>query len=118
MGHPEGTRDTDLACPTNRSLGMNLATSDPRQERNRERRLRRLAHRKGLHLHRSRTRTPQFPGFGTYGLSRCELYGAACTAPAADLEAGHWRSHVLVAGDREHGHGLSLDDVERHLTDG
>ena len=71
----------------------------------RERRLRRAAARLDLVLEKSRCRTPEAPQWGTYGLVRVEAPG------------GHWRSRLLVAGDINHGFGLSLDDVEAALAE-
>ncbi|GEO95212.1 hypothetical protein [Kocuria turfanensis] len=74
---------------------MNIATDDL----TREARLRRAAKRQGLTLHKARTRTPEHPAWGTYG-----------------LYDGHL--NYLVAGNPNTGFGLSLEDVETALHDG
>jgi hypothetical protein len=66
------------------------------QERSIEQRLRRMADRQGLALQRSRRRDPHALGFGTYQLVN---------------ERGR-----VVAGDRQRGYGLTLDQVEAFLT--
>jgi hypothetical protein len=65
----------------------------------RENRLRRMAERQGLALHKSRRRDPLALDYGTYQL--VDPY-----------------RNALVAGDTNHGYGLDLDDVEEHLTGG
>lgn len=64
-----------------------------------ETRLRRTAERQGLVLSKSRRRDPRALGYGTYGL--------------ADAQ-----TNTLVVGDVHTGYGLSLDEVERALTEG
>ena len=63
----------------------------------REKRLRRAADRQGLRLERSRRRDPRALGFGTYRL--------------VDARTGG----VVAAGTAD-GFGLTLDQVEQHLT--
>ena len=65
----------------------------------RENRLRRAAHRQGLRLERSRRRDPHALDFGTYRLLNS-------------------RTAAVVAVGSESGYGLTLDQVERHLTRG
>lgn len=67
-------------------------------DKTRESRLRRAAARQGLTLHRSRARDPRAFAFGTYML----------------VDARH---NFIVAGDHNQGFGLSLDDVERALSE-
>ena len=67
-------------------------------EKIRENRLRRMAERQGLALHKSRRRDERALDFGTYG-----LYDA--------------NRNVLEVGDPNTGYGLSLDDVERALME-
>ncbi len=66
-------------------------------EQAREARLRRVARRGGLKLQKSRSRTPQAFGYGTYQL--IDPY-----------------TSMLVAADWNFGFGLSLDDIEDELT--
>lgn len=68
-------------------------------EKVRENRLRRMAERQGLRLEKSRRRDPRATDFGTYHL-----------VTAAD--------NTLAAWGLSSGYGLSLDDVERALTEG
>lgn len=71
----------------------------------RENRLRSMARRQGLTLAKSRRRDPRALDYGTYCLLRVETAG------------GHWRGRALVAGDQNTGYGMSLDDIERALTE-
>lgn len=64
-------------------------------EKVRENRLRRMADRQGLTLRKSRRRDPRAPDYGVYWLMD--------------------RANVLAPGD---GPGLTLDEVERRLTEG
>lgn len=65
----------------------------------RENRLRRAADRQGLRLQRSRRRDPRALGYGTYRLTDA-------------------RTGSVVAAGSESGYGLTLDQVELHLTGG
>lgn len=67
-------------------------------EKAREMRLRRMADRRRLRLEKSRSRDPRAYDFGTYHL----------VDP---------RVNTIVAGNTSDGYGLSLDDVERALTE-
>jgi hypothetical protein len=64
-----------------------------------ENRLRRAARRLGLRLEKSRSRDPHDPTFGGYMLVYIERNAIAYGA----------------AGHKEHGYGLTLDDVETYL---
>ncbi|WP_219413941.1 hypothetical protein [Pseudonocardia nigra] len=64
----------------------------------RENRLRRMAARQRLRLEKSRRRDPRAIDYGTYML----------VDPAAN---------TIAVGDHQAGYGLSLDDVERALTE-
>ena len=64
----------------------------------RENRLRRMADRQGLALQKCRRRDPRAFDFGTYQL------------------IDPWLSNAVVAKHHESGYGLTLDDVEAHLT--
>lgn len=65
--------------------------SDAAAEKVRENKLRRMAARQGLTLHKSRRRDPRAVDFGAYWLTNDR--------------------NAIVAGDR-----MSIDDVERYLT--
>jgi hypothetical protein len=67
------------------------------EDKVRENRARRAADRQGLRLERSRRRDPRALGYGTYRLT--------------DASTG-----AVVAAGSEGGFGLSLDQVEQHLT--
>ena len=69
------------------------------QENVRENRLRRTAKRQGYMLRKSRVRDPRAYVYGTYML--VDPY-----------------RNTIVAGDRNSGFGMSLDDVEAWLTQG
>lgn len=75
-----------------------MTTDDDAAFKVRENRIRRMAHRQGLILEKTRRRDPRAIDYGTYALVRAEAPG------------GHWRSRELVAG------GLGLDEVEAILT--
>ena len=78
---------------------MTSRTSQPTIERDdkiRENRLRRAAQRQGLRLTKSRRRDYRAVDYETYGL--------------ITVDGG-----VLVAGDPNHGYGLTLDQIEREL---
>jgi hypothetical protein len=62
-----------------------------------ENRLRRMAQRQGLRLEKSRRRDPRAIGFSTYMLVDS--------------------NNTITAGDQQNGYGLSLDDIERALTE-
>jgi hypothetical protein len=66
-------------------------------EKVRENRLRRAAARQGLRLEKSRRRDPRALGYGTYQLV-------------------NERTNQVTAGDLTAGYGLTLEDVERALT--
>ena len=68
-------------------------------EKTRETRLRRMAERQGLALHKSRRRDWRALDFGTYG-----LYDA--------------RNNTLEVGDSSTGFGLTIDEVEASLMEG
>lgn len=67
-------------------------------EKVRENRLRRMAARQGLVLHKSRRRDPRAVEYGTYML--VDLY--------TDV--------VVASGNAGRGYGLTLDEVEEWLT--
>ena len=67
-------------------------------EKVRENRLRRAAARQGLTLQKCKRKDPRAIGYGTYQL--------------ADATTG-----TLVAWGSQSGYGMSLDDVERALTE-
>jgi hypothetical protein len=67
-------------------------------ERGREQRLRRAAKRQGVALVKAKTRSPDHPSYGTYGL--------------IDPARNAW-----VAADWNNGYGLTLDEVEAWLSD-
>jgi hypothetical protein len=71
---------------------------DLRDERVRERRLRRLAHRHGLVLEKSPSRNPSMPDFSGFQV---------CNA----------RTRVVAAGELGSPLAMSLDAVERYLTE-
>jgi hypothetical protein len=64
----------------------------------REDQLRRMAHRQGLALEKSRKRNPRAPGYGTYQL--------------VDRETG-----TIVALGPSSGFGLTADEIEEILTE-
>lgn len=70
------------------------------EEKVRENRLRRMAERQGLALKKSRRRDERALDFGTYML------------------VDPYRNSVIVAGDRNRGYGLSLDEIEAELAEG
>ena len=70
---------------------------DPLNSRVREQRVRRLAHRHGLRLEKSRIRSPHAKGYGGYRL----------------VEVPH---HTVVYGSIPHAYGATLDDIEHFLT--
>jgi hypothetical protein len=67
-------------------------------EKVRENRLRRAAARQGLHLEKSRRRDPRALGYGTYRLVNS-------------------KTNQVISSDQNTGYGLTLDDVERALTE-
>jgi hypothetical protein len=67
-------------------------------EKVRENRLRRMAKRQGLDLVKSRRRDPYATDYGTYGL--------------VDPQTNSWASYAGSSG-----YGMSLDDIERALTE-
>lgn len=67
-------------------------------EKVRANRLRAMAKRQGLQLVKSRARDPRAITYDTWAIR--DLY-----------------TDALVAGDANHGFGLSLDDVEHYLTE-
>jgi hypothetical protein len=67
------------------------------ERKSRENHLRRLAERQGLALRKSRRRNSEAPDYGMFQL----------------VEPG---SNRVVAGDEPHAYSLSLEDVERWLT--
>ena len=83
----------------------------------RENRLRRMAHRQGYAVVKSRIRDPLAIGFGTYGIVKPNP-----TADAwRDVPVARWPTAALpelVAGDRRRGFGLTLDAVETWLAGG
>jgi hypothetical protein len=68
------------------------------EEKIRENRLRRMAERQGLKLEKSRRRDPRATGYGTYML--------------VDPDR-----NTIVAGDRNSGYGMSLEEIEKALTE-
>jgi len=64
----------------------------------REQRLRRAVARLGYKLVKSRCRTPEASVYGTFGI--------------IDPDRNWW-----IAGNREEGYGLDLDDIERWLSE-
>jgi hypothetical protein len=68
-------------------------------DQSREDELRRMAHRQGMALEKSRKRNPDAPGYGTYQL--------------VDRETG-----TIVALGPPSGFGLTADEIEEILTEG
>lgn len=67
-------------------------------EQSREARLRRAAARQGLVLMKCRRRDPRAIGYGTY-----------------QLVDGN--NHIAACGDNQNGYGLTLDEIEKALTE-
>jgi len=70
-------------------------------EKVRENRLRRMAQRQGLQLHKSPRRDPRAYDYGRYMLTDIETRGVVYGGPSGGLQ-----------------HGPDLDDIERYLTEG
>ena len=73
-----------------------MAEAQSRQEKTREARLRRMAQRQGLKLHKSPRRDPRAYDYGGWYIAN--------------------RNRVIVAGGTEF--SMSIDDVERYLLEG
>lgn len=75
---------------------MDSSTTD---DKVRENLLRRMAHRQGLRLHKSRRRDPRAYDYGMYMLTDED-------------------TNIIEYGDRNNGYGCTLDDIEKYLTGG
>lgn len=73
-------------------------TPEEQAEKVRENRLRRMAERQGLELQKSRRRDPRAYDYGTYQL--IDPY-----------------TNTIAVGDTNRGYGLTLDEVEKALTE-
>lgn len=73
-------------------------TPEEQAEKVRENRLRRMAERQNLQIMKSRRRDPRATDYGTYQI--IDPY-----------------NNTIVAHALQSGYGMSLDDVERYLTD-